>query len=144
MIYIKSLSTLSLLFLLYLFAASVYTAFSLSRALFGLRALRKPKVPEAPGIRERCIDDLSMRLLNLHQFHWFSVLLFVCSFALQQRSVFSFIALNNIPYSILIIRAINADANYVLLVFFVFLILHSLQWFVVARLQSVKRQHKSP
>jgi hypothetical protein len=143
MTYLKSLNTISLLFLLYLFAASVYTAFSLSRALLGLRALRKRKAPEAPGIRERCIADLSVRLLNLRQFHWFSVLLFVCSFALQQRSVFSFMGLNKIPESILIIQAINIDANYVLLVFIVFIVflnLHSLQWLVAGRLRSVARR----
>jgi hypothetical protein len=140
MTYFKSLNTLSLLFLLYLFAASVYTAFSLLDALRGLRALRKSKLPEAPGIRERCIEDLNMRLFNLRQFHWFSVLLFICSFALQQRSVFSFMGLNKIPGGILIIQAIITDADYVLLVSIVFLIPHSLQWLVAGRLHLIARR----
>jgi hypothetical protein len=81
-----------------------------------------------------------MRLLNLRQFHRFSILLSVCCIALQQRSVFDFMGTNKAPGATLVIERINMDANYALLVFFVFLILHSLQWLVAVRLQFVARQ----
>ena len=129
----QSLSTLNRLFLLILAAVCIYSIISAAIVVVRLRYLRKDDaldsiLQNAAVLSGRC---QSLRQILSATFYLFGLLLFL---TLQNatntlgdgRGILSFEILNNFVF----------DFAYAANVFFVFLVLHSIQWTVSSRVQA--------
>ena len=132
----KSLSTLQLLFCLILTVASIYSLLSATVILVRLRSLaNRSKVEDVSSI-QRSLDALHARSANLHQLIGATFYLF--GFILFLTLPFAFITLDSskVPGWTSIFQNLGFYFAFSANVFFVFLVLHSVQWFVSARVRA--------
>jgi small-conductance mechanosensitive channel len=114
----------------------VRTLYSASRILLRLHSVVKRNAGEESRSILRSLTALRSQALNLRQLHVFAFCLFGLCFLVQIPAAFvsfgdsSRSGLSNILENLAIYIAYSAD------VFFVLLFLHSVQWFVTARIDS--------
>jgi hypothetical protein len=131
-----SLSVINKSFVLFFCGVSLYT-FSISlHALIVLYSARRQSSKEITSDFGLPIGILLHRFANLRQLHLFALYLFGFCIAIQVPSAFHTID-NSIEYPL---RAITAGLTFLFyfdaLVFLGFLLLHTMQWIVSARLHS--------
>jgi hypothetical protein len=132
---------LSKLYLLFLCAVSIYTLISLVRVLFRLRSLKRLASAESPAVGARLtLATLQHRTTNLRQLLLFAFYLFGFFFFLQIPTAFIVLGdSKSLPFS-LFFTQLAAFFEYAADVFLLFLLLHTLQWFVTNCLQAFTRQ----
>jgi len=133
---------LSKLFLLFLCAVSVYVLISLVRVLFRLLSLKHlyPLQPLPPVPRLQ-LTALQHRMSNLRQLLWFAFWLFTVCFLGQIPAAFNVIGDSRVPIVNIILLQLATFIEYATDVFLLFLLLHTLQRIVSARvLAFIRRQ----
>ncbi len=131
-----SLSVINKSFVLFFCGTSLYT-FSISlHALIVLHSAKRQSSTEITSDTGLPLGILLHRFANLRQLHVFALYLFGFCIAIQVPSAFHTID-NSIQYPL---RAITAGLTFLFyfdaLVFLGFLLLHTTQWIVSARLHS--------
>jgi hypothetical protein len=119
------------------FATSIYIIISLTQMLFVLRAFGRSSQEGSPeGIRP-ALAALQKRLANIRQILLFTILLFVLCFLLQIPAAFIVLSDSKVPVLSIIFMQLGTYIGYATDIILVFLLLHSLQWFVSVRVQSI-------
>lgn len=137
------LPLLTKLFVYFLCAVFVYTLFSLARVLFRLRSLRQvPRSENSNAALRMSFAYLHNRLSNLRSLLLFTFYLFALCFLLQIPGAFMVLEDSGRPLLTVILMQLAVYLEYITDVFFVFLLLHSLQWLVSARVQAFARAHE--
>jgi hypothetical protein len=132
---------LSKLFLFFLCAVSIYTLISLVRVLFRLRSLKKLASAESPTVGVRLtLATLQHRTTNLRHLLIFAFYLFGFCFFLQIPTAFIVLGDSKLSPLSFIFMQLATFFEYAADVFLLFLLLHTLQWFVSNRLQAFTRQ----
>jgi hypothetical protein len=133
---LKSLSTLQLLFCLILAVVGIYTLLSVTVILVRLRSLaNRSKVEDVSSI-QRSLAALHARSANLHQLIGAAFYLFGFVFFLTLPFAFITLDTSKVPGWTSIFQNLGFYFAFSASVFFVFLVLHSVQWFVSARVRA--------
>jgi hypothetical protein len=128
---------LTRLFILFLCVTSVYALIVLAHILFRLRSLKWPRSAETAKDLRSPLAAMNDRLNNLRQLLVFAFYLFSLCFLLQIPAAFSVLVDSNVPTLSIIFTQLGTYIAYATDVFFVFLLLHSLQWFVSSRVKAL-------
>jgi hypothetical protein len=133
---LKSLSTLQLLFCLILAVVSIYSLLSATVILLRLSSLaNRSKVEDVSSI-QRSLAALHARSANLHQLMGATFYLFGFVFFLTIPFAFITLDSSKVPGWTSILQNLGFYFAFSANVFFVFLVLHSVQWFVSARVRA--------
>jgi hypothetical protein len=124
------LSPLLKFFLLLLFLVCAYTAYFTSAALLRLRSLRTER---AGNSLRQALVLLDHRSANLRQMIAASSYLFGLTFFLQIQDAF-WTPESGRPVGLMVLENFREDFRFAAAVLLVFLVLHSVQWFVSARI----------
>jgi hypothetical protein len=134
-----SLSLINKSFVLFFCGVSLYTFSSSLHALIVLYSAKRQSSKEITSDADSPVGILLHRFMNLRQLHVFTLYLFGFCIAIQVPSVFHSID-NSIQYPLRAITAGLTDLFYCdAAVFLGFVLLHSAQWIVTARLGSFAR-----
>lgn len=136
---LKSLSTLQLLFCLILGLVSVYSLSSATVIIVRLRSLANHRQIEDIPSLQRSLAVLSARSTNLHQLVSATFYLFGFIFFLTLPFAFVTLANSSTPGWKYIFENLGFNFAFAACVFFVFLVLHLVQWFVSARVRASAR-----
>ncbi len=133
---LKSLSTLQLLFCLILTVVSIYSLLLAIVMLVRLRSLTNRSKAEDLFSIQRSLAVLHTRSANLHQL--ISATFYLFGFIFFLTLPFAFITLDSskIPGWTSVFQNLGFYFAFSANVFFVFLALHSVQWFVSARVRA--------
>ena len=129
------LSLLNRLFALFLGAVIIKTLYSSAYVLLRLRSISALDAIQF-GANVHELQACAMSLRQLHAFTLY--LLWVC-FALQAYNAYNTLDLSKYSVAFLILRNLQFSFACAAFGLFVLLLLHSLQWFVSARIHSVAR-----
>jgi hypothetical protein len=133
---LKSLSTLQLLFCLILALVSIYTLFSAIVIVVRLRSLaNRSKVEDLFSI-QRSLAALHAWSANLHQLIGATFYLFGFIFFLTLPFAFITLDSSKVPGWTSVFQNLGFYFVFSANVFFVFLVLHFVQWFVSARVRA--------
>jgi len=133
---LKSLSTLQLLFFLILTVVSIYSLLSATVILVRLRSLaNRSKVEDVSSI-QRSLTLLDTRSANLHQLIAATFYLFGFIFFLTLPFAFITLDSSKVPGWTSVFQNLGFYFAFSADVFFVFLVLHFVQWFVSARVRA--------
>jgi len=126
------------LFLLFFCGVSVYTLWVSSRVVLGLREFKKERPSGDPSACLLRLNNLRKRLGNLRQLHLFTLYLLLLCIAINIPSAFN--VLGTYKTTPLTLRPILYELTFLFYlyvpIFLAFVFLHSVQWFVSARLES--------
>jgi hypothetical protein len=122
-----ALSPSNRLFLLFFGGVSLYTPWVSLRVVVGLGAFKKER---ASGVAN--VSGLSKRLANLRQLHLFTLYLLLLCIVVNIPGAFS----TNGPSNRQISMNLGFLFNYYTAIFLVFILLHSVQWLVSARVEA--------
>ncbi|MGB9337559.1 MAG: hypothetical protein WCB14_21295 [Candidatus Acidiferrales bacterium] len=124
------------LFFLVLSLVSVYTLLSASHIMMRLRSLtNRPKVGDASSLR-RSLAALRIRSANMRQLVGASFYLFGFIFFLSLPWATVTLDNSRMPVLILILRNFLVRFDFAANVFSVFVVLHSVQWFVSRKVNA--------
>ena len=137
-----SLSVSNRIFLLYFCGVSIYTLSLSLYGLFHLHSLNKQPANENASPAPSFIDILNRRLANLRQLHLFTLYLFGFCLAVNIPNAFVINGLYKTWPIGGFIHALTFLLSFDAAIFLGFLLLHSLQWVVSARVDSLVRQHR--
>jgi hypothetical protein len=126
----RALPTVARLFVVFLCPASIYVLVALTRVLLRLHTLRRFPLSKS------ALVDLQNRLANLRQLVLFTFFLFGINFAMQLVDAYILNGVYSLPPYVVIVEEFRYRIEYAADVLFVLLVLHSLQWFVSARVQA--------
>jgi hypothetical protein len=133
---LKSLSTLQRLFCLILSLVSAYSLLSATVILVRLRSLtNRSKVEDLSSI-QRSLATLHAQSANLHQLIGAAFYLFGFIFFLTLPFAFITLGTSKVPGWTSIFQNLGFYFAFSSNVFFVFLVLHSVQWIVSSRVQA--------
>jgi hypothetical protein len=133
---LKSLSTMQMLFCLILALVGMYTLFSATVILVRLRSVaNRSKVEDIPSI-QRSLTVLQARSANLHQLIGATFYLFGFIFFLTLPWACITLGDGKVPGWTSIFGNLGFNFAFAANIFFVFLVLHSVQWFVSARVRA--------
>jgi hypothetical protein len=121
------------LFLLLLALLCVYAAYSASVSLVCLRYLRKHRTGETDNLSQESWARLNRRLRNLRQMITAMFYLFGVAFFTQIQGAYR-TPENNRPVGLMVLENFSVDFSFAAVISLVFLILHSLPWFVSGRI----------
>jgi len=131
-----SLSPINKTFLLFFGAVSVHTLSFSARALLFLRSLKKQPANENASSTHPRLNIHCKRVANLRQLHLFTLYLFGFCISIQVPNAFITLGNSNALAVSTIMRQLTflfyCDAT----IFLAFLLLHTLQWLVSARVHS--------
>jgi len=133
---LKSLSTLQLLFSLILTVVSIYSLLSAIVILVRLRSLANRSKVEDLSCIQRSLAALHAWSANLHQLIGATFFLFGFIFFLTLPFAFITLDSSKVPGWTSIFQNLGFYFAFSANVFFVFLALHSVQWFVSARVRA--------
>jgi hypothetical protein len=129
---VKSLSTVQLLFCLILTLVVIYTLFSATLIVLRLRSLRT--IQNDNSLR-KAFALLNHRSANLRQIIVAVFYLFGLTFFLQIQNAF-WTAENGRSIALMVLENFRADFRFATVIFLVFLLIHSVQWFVSSRIRT--------
>jgi hypothetical protein len=133
---LRSISTLQLLFCVILTLVVTYTLFSATVIVVRLRSVaRQPQIADASSL-QRSMAALHARSSNLSQLVGFTFYLFGSVFFLTLPFAFMTLSDSKVPGWTSIFQNLGFNFAFSAHVFFVFLVLHPVQWFVSARLRA--------
>jgi len=138
-----SLSFINKLFFLYFCGVSVYTLYLTLYVLFRLHSLRKQPQNENASPAQFSLGILNRRLANLRQLHLFTLYLFGFCILVSVPSAFVSLELSNTWPIRTYILNLRFLFSFDTAIFLGFLLLHSIQWIVSARVNSAVGQHGS-
>ena len=133
---LKSLSTLQRLFCLILVVVSIYSLLSATVILVRLRSLTNRSKVEDISSFQRSLAALHARSANLRQLISATFCLFGLVFFLTLPFAFMTLGDSKVPGWVSIFQNLGFDFAFAANVFFVFLVLHSVQWFISARVRA--------
>ena len=136
---LKYLPTLQLLFCLILTMVSAYGLFSATLIVVRLRSLANRSKVEDLSSLQRSLATLHARSANLHQLVIATFYLFGFIFFLTLPFAFMTLGASKVPGWMFIFENLDYYFAFAANVFFVFLVLHSVQWFVSARVRASAR-----
>lgn len=122
------------LFLLILAVVGIHTLYLATIILVRLRSLTN-HVKDDSSVR-RLVAALQNRSANMRQLITAAFYLFGLAFFIALPSAFSLLALTKIPGVTLILENLQVHFAVAANAFFVFLVLHSIQWFVSSRVYA--------
>jgi len=128
---LQSLSPLFRLFLFLLLLVCIYATYFASFTLIHLRSLRAMR---SDNSIQSSLDRLNHRSANLRQIIAATFYLFGLGFFLQIQNAY-WTPENNRPVGPMILGNFREDFRLAAAVFLVFLVLHSVQWFVSGRIR---------
>jgi hypothetical protein len=132
----RELPMLLRLFFLVLSLVSVYTLLSASDIMMRLRSLTsQPKVGDASSL-QRSLAALRIRSANMRQLLAASFYLFGFIFFLSLPWATVTLDNSRMPFLILILRNFLVRFDFAANVFSVFVVLHSVQWFVSSKVNA--------
>jgi len=121
-------------FLFILLLVSTYTSYFASAVLVHLHSLRT--VQNDDSLR-KSLAQLEHRSENLRQIIVAMSYFFGLTFFLQIQNAF-WTPENNRPVGLMVLENFRLDFRFAAVIFLVLLLLHSVQWFVFARIRRVK------
>jgi len=136
------LSTLPRVYLFILSLISVWTLLSFLHPLLTLRSLKRSLADLSRESIRSTLAALQDRLATLRRLLLFAFLLFGFCFLLQISQAFIVFGDSNKPPIFIILRQLDTCLAYGADVFLILLLLHSLQWFVSARLEAFARKFR--
>ena len=129
----QALSVINKAFLLLICGVSVYSlAFSL-HSLFVVRSLKAEQ-----QISNTRLGTVCRRLSNLRQLHLLALYLFGFCIMVQIPDIFHTVTLSYDIPSLTVIRTLAFLCYFDATIFLVFALIHSVQWFVSARVNSLQ------
>ena len=135
-----NISALQKLFCLILSSVSIYALFTAIVILVRLRSLaNRSKVEDVSSI-QRSLAALHARSANLHQLIGATFYLFGFVFFLTIPFAFITLDSSKVPGWTSIFENLGFDFAFAANIFFVFLVLHSVQWFVSSRVHASARR----
>jgi hypothetical protein len=139
-------TTLSLsnkLFLLFFCGVSFYTLWLSFRVLYCVNAFKKQRAGNPVSVRGSRLDGLRKRLGNLRQLHLLTLYVLWLCIVVNIPSAFNILGLyKTIPIG-LIFNNLAFLFHYYAPIFLVFVLLHSLQWFVSVRVDVFERRESA-
>jgi hypothetical protein len=132
------LSIINKALLLLICGVSIYTLALSLHSLFVVHALKS-------GARELQVVDtrlgaLRRRLWNLRQLHLFSLYFFGFCIVVQIPGIFHTVAVSSDLPPLAVIRTLAFMCYFDATIFLIFLLIHSVQWFASASMDSFPRQ----
>jgi len=135
------LSSLARIYLFILSLTSLWILFSLLGCLLRLRSFRRPPASCSPESIPSRLAALQARLSSARRLLVFAFLLFGFCFLIEISQAFIVFGDSNKPPILIVLRQLEVCLASGADVFLVFLLLHSLQWFVSARLEALARKY---
>src|SRR6266436_2524976 len=132
----KYLPTLQLLFCVIFSLVSIYTLFSATVIMVRLRSLANQRQVEDVSSLQRSLAALHARSANLRQLIGATFYLFGFIFFLTLPFAFITLVSSSTPGWMLIFQNLSIYFTFATNVFFVFLVLHSVYWFVSRRVRA--------
>jgi hypothetical protein len=131
------LPTLARLCIFFLCTVSIYVLLSLVHIIVRIRSLRRlPPNEASQDVLQTPLSVLQRRLANLRQLLLFMFYLFALCFLLQIPAAFVVFGDSRAFPLAMILSQLATHIEYATDVCFLFLLLHSLQWFVSVRVQA--------
>ena len=131
-----TLSPSNRLFLLFFCGVSLYTFWVSFRVVLGLRAFKKERASNIANVSGISLNNLRKRLANLRQLHLFTLyLLWLCIVTNIPRAFSVLGTYKTFPYRV-ILEHLGFLFYYYIPIFLMFVLLHSLQWFISARVEA--------
>jgi hypothetical protein len=137
---LKSLSTLQLLFGLILSLVAIYTLYAATVIMVRLRSIARQRHIEDASSLQRSLAVLNTRSASLHQLIVGAFYLFGFVFFLTLPFAFITLGDSKIPGWTSVFQNLGFYFAFSANVFFVFLVLHSVQWFVSSRVHASARR----
>jgi hypothetical protein len=131
-----NLSPINKVFVLFFCAVSVYTLSLSLQALLFLRPLNKQPANENASSTRSQLDALCNRVAHLRQLHLFTLYLFGFCILIQIPNAFISLGNSNTLAVSSIVGQLTFLFKWDATIFMAFLLLHSLQWLVSARIRS--------
>jgi hypothetical protein len=132
----STLSPSNRLFLLFFCGVSFYTPWVSFRAVLGLRGFKKEKGSSAPSLSGLGLYNLRKRLANLRQLHLFALYLLWFCIVINLPTAFDVMGLYKTYPLGPMLQKLAFFFYYYAPIFLAFVLLHSLQWFISARVEA--------
>ena len=133
----QSVSPINKTFFLLFCGVSIYTIFLSTYVLLVLYSFKKQRVSKNANPSRPVLDILGKRLSNLRQLHLFAVYLFGFCIVVQIPNAFRVIG----DFKAYPFHAVTSELTFLLycdaIIFLVFMLLHAVQWFVSARVDTL-------
>jgi hypothetical protein len=129
-----TLSLSNKLFLLFFCGVSLYTLWLSFRVMFCLKAFKKQRAGNAVSVGGSRLNGLRKRLGNLRQLHLLTLYVLWLCIVINIPSAFEILGLYKATPFELIFRNLAFLFHYYAPIFLVFVLLHSMQWFVSIRI----------
>lgn len=130
------------LFVLFLCGVAIYTVWLSVLVLVRVQNFKKQEAGVEGGVGSSAVNNLGKRVRNLRQLHFFTFyLLWICGFINLPRA-FSILGLyKTIPFGVILGQLTDFFYIYPPAIFFL-LLLHSMQWFVSARMDALDQREQ--
>jgi hypothetical protein len=131
-----SLSPSNRLFLLFFSGVSLHTLWVSFRVVLGLRALKRERASSVANVSNLGLNNLRKRLANLRQLHLFTLYLLLLCIVVNLPGAFSTLGDSKSYLFRQIFENLGFLFYYYTPIFLVFVLLHSVQWSVSARVEA--------